>query len=143
MGQILAVLPTVNAILISTSGLFILSGVRSIKRGNQAQHRLHMLVATGLATLFFILYVTRMALGGLTVFTGPDPVRWVYLAILFSHLMLAMVQVPLVLVTLYRALRGLFPDHNRVGRLTWPIWVYVSFTGVLVYGLLRFPYEAL
>lgn len=143
MGQILAVMPTVNALLISTSGLFILSGIRSIKRGNQERHRLHMLVATGLATLFFVLYVIRMALGGMTTYSGPAALRWLYLTVLFSHLILAMVQVPLVLVTLYRALRGLFPDHRRIGRFTWPIWVYVSFTGVLVYGLLRFPYGAL
>jgi len=142
LDQILAILPTVNAVLISCSGLFILSGIRAIRRGQQERHKRQMLVATSLATLFFIFYVTRVSLGGLSAFSGPPALRPVYLAILFSHLVLAIIQVPLVLVTLYRALRGVFPAHRRVGRLTWPIWVYVSFTGVLVYGLLRFPYAS-
>ncbi|MBP2018106.1 putative membrane protein [Symbiobacterium terraclitae] len=142
MEALLAVLPTVNAILISVSGVLILLGIRAIRRGEQDRHRRAMLTATGLAALFFVLYLTRVALGGLTSFNGPAALRPVYLAVLFSHLTLAIVQVPLVLVTLYQGLRGLFPRHRRLGRVTWPIWVYVSATGVLVYGLLRFPYAS-
>jgi len=140
--RILAVLPTVNAALISVSGVFIVLGIRAIRRGDSGWHRRAMLTATGLATLFFIFYVTRVTLGGISSFDGPPALRPVYLGILFSHLILAMVQVPLVLITLYQALRGLFPVHRRIGRLTWPIWLYVSVTGVLVYGLLRFPYPS-
>lgn len=142
MEALLAVLPTVNAILISVSGVFILLGIRAIRRGEQDRHRRAMLTATGLAALFFVLYLTRVALGGLSSFNGPAALRPVYLAVLFSHLTLAIVQVPLVLVTLYQGLRGLFPRHRRLGRVTWPIWVYVSATGVLVYGLLRFPFAS-
>jgi len=140
--RILAVLPTVNAILISVSGVFILLGIRRIRRGDRDGHMRAMLTATTLAALFFILYVIRVSLGGLTPFTGPGWLRPIYLAILFSHLTLAMVQTPLVVVTVWRGLRGALPAHRRLGRVTWPIWVYVSATGVLVYGLLRFPYPA-
>jgi len=140
--RILAILPTVNAILISVSGLFILWGIRLVRRGEPDKHRRAMLAATGLATLFLILYVTRVSLGGLSTFAGPDWLRPVYLAILISHFTLAMVQTPLVVVTVWQAFRGVYPSHRRVGRVTWPIWVYVSATGVLVYGLLRFPYPS-
>lgn len=141
MERILAILPAVNAVLISTSGLFILDGVLAIRRGDEARHKRDMLMATSLATLFFVLYVTRIGLGGMTPFAGPQVVKYVYLAILISHVGLATVQTPLVLLTLYRALRGLFPSHRAVARITYPIWLYVSFTGVLVYGLLHYPYE--
>lgn len=140
MKQMLAILPSVNAVLIFTSGLFIIAGVRSIRRGDQLGHQRAMLVATSLATAFLVFYVTRISLGGMTPFQGPTPIRWIYLAILISHVSLAAFQAPMVLVTLYRASRGLFPSHKALGRITYPIWIYVSFTGVLVYGLLHFPY---
>lgn len=142
MDQILAIMPALNAVLISTSGIFIIDGVRSIRRGDETRHKRDMLIATSLATLFLILYVTRLSLGGLTPFTGPTWVKYIYLAILASHVTLAMVQTPLVLLTIYRALKGMFPSHRKVGRITYPIWIYVSFTGVLVYGFLHYPYPS-
>ncbi len=140
MDQILSIMPTINAVLISTSGLFILHGVRLIRKGDELGHKRDMLIATGLASLFLILYLTRLALGGLTPFQGPLVVKYIYFAILISHVGLAMVQAPMVLVVLYRALKGSFAQHRAIARITYPIWVYVSFTGVLVYGLLHFPY---
>ena len=142
MDRILAVLPTVNAILISVSGILILWGIRLVRRGEPQRHQRVMLTATALAALFLVLYVTRVFLGGLSTFSGPGWLRPMYLAILISHFTLAMVQTPLVLITVWRGLRGLLPSHRRLGRVTWPIWVYVSATGVLVYGLLRFPYPS-
>jgi uncharacterized membrane protein YozB (DUF420 family) len=141
MESILSILPAVNAVLISTSGIFILLGVAAIRRGERGKHQQWMLIATSLATLFFILYVTRIGLGGLTPFRGPHTVKLVYLAILASHVGLATIQAPLTLVTLYRALRGQFPSHRKIARVTYPIWVYVSFTGVLVFGLLHYRYS--
>lgn len=138
--QVLSWLPAVNATLISTSGLFILLGVRAIRQRKQELHRRRMLTATALAAAFLVLYLTRMALGGLTPFQGPAGVKAVYLVILFSHVTLAMVQTPLVLVALYHALRQNFAGHRRIARVTYPIWVYVSFTGVLVFGLLHYDY---
>jgi putative membrane protein len=139
---IMAVLPAVNAVLIFTSGLVLMAGVAAVRRGDRRRHQRLMLVATTLSTLFFVLYVTRISLGGLTPFRGPLLVKWVYLSILVSHVTLAAVQVPMTLMTLYLALCGHFPSHRRVARYTYPIWVYVSFTGVLVYGLLHYPYGA-
>ncbi|HWI63993.1 MAG TPA: DUF420 domain-containing protein [Symbiobacteriaceae bacterium] len=140
MEQILRILPAVNAVLIFTSGLFIIAGVAAIRRGQQERHQKAMLTATSLATLFFVLYVTRIGLGGLTPFQGPAWVKMIYLAILVSHVGLATVQAPMTLVTLWRAFRGNFPSHARIARITYPIWVYVSFTGVLVFGLLHYRF---
>ncbi|MFZ5817761.1 MAG: DUF420 domain-containing protein [Bacillota bacterium] len=142
MDQILAIMPAINAVLISASGLFIIDGVRSIRRGDEVRHKRDMLIATSLASLFLVLYVTRISLGGLTPFAGPATVKYIYFFILFTHVTLALVQTPLVLLTLYRAFKGLFPAHRTVARLTYPIWIYVSFTGVLVYGLLHYPYAS-
>jgi len=138
--RILAIMPAINAVLISTSGLFILHGVRLIRRGDERGHRRDMLIATSLATLFLILYLTRLALGGLTPFQGPTVIKYIYFAILISHVGLALLQTPLVLLTLYRAFTGAFAKHRVIARWTYPLWVYVSFTGVLVYGFLHFPY---
>lgn len=140
METLLGILPAVNAVLISTSGIFIIRGVLAIRRRQQEKHRLSMLTATGLASLFFVLYVFRLAMGGLTPFEGPTLVKYIYLFILFTHVLLAMVQTPMVVVTLWQALRGNFGSHRKIARFTYPIWVYVSFTGVLVFGLLHFPY---
>ncbi|HYF95003.1 MAG TPA: DUF420 domain-containing protein [Symbiobacteriaceae bacterium] len=140
MEQILSILPAFNAVLIFSSGLFILAGVAAIRKGQQQRHRKAMLVATSLATLFFILYVTRIGLGGLTPFRGTAAVKVVYLVILASHVALACVQAPMTLVTLWRAFRGNYPSHRRIARITYPIWVYVSFTGVLVFGLLHYRF---
>jgi len=140
MDTVLSVLPAVNAVLIFSSGLLIIAGVSAMKRGHREKHQRLMLTATSLATLFFVLYVTRISLGGLTAFAGPGTLKVIYLAILASHVALALVQAPMTLVTLYRAFKGNFPSHKKVARVVYPIWVYVSFTGVLVFGLLHFPY---
>jgi putative membrane protein len=138
--QVLGLLPAVNAVLISTSGLLILLGVGAIRRGDRMLHRRRMLTATGLAAAFLILYLTRLSLGGITPFHGPAALRGIYLFILFTHVLLAMVQTPLVLVALYHGLRENVESHRRIGRFTYPIWVYVSVTGVLVFGLLHYDY---
>ena len=108
MDRILALLPTVNAVLISVSGLFILWGIRLVRRGERERHRRAMLTATGLTTLFLILYVTRVFLGGLSTFSGPAWLRPIYLAILISHFTLAIVQTPLVVAALAGVPRGYF-----------------------------------
>lgn len=137
MQGLLEILPTVNAVLISTSGLFIVAGLHYIRRGQRERHQQAMLTATALAGLFLVLYLLRISLGGLTPFRGPDPARAVYLVILASHVVLAMVQAPMSLVTVYKGLRGDYPGHRRLGRVTYPIWLYVSVTGLLVYTLLH------
>jgi putative membrane protein len=130
----------VNACLISSSGIFILLGIRAIKQGDEQLHRRRMLTATALCALFLILYLTRIAMGGFTPFHGPVFWKWVYYLILFPHLILAMVQTPLVLIALYRAFKGEFAKHRQIARITAPIWVYVAFSGVFVFLMLRIPF---
>ena len=95
-----------------------------------------MVSAFGTSTLFLISYLTYHYHVGSIHFAGQGPMRPVYFAILISHTILAAAIVPLALITLYRALRGRFDRHVRIARWTFPIWLYVSVTGVVIYGML-------
>lgn len=136
------VLPTLNAALNATAACLLVLGYRAIRRGDVKQHRRLMLSAFGVSAAFlttYVLYhVTRqMAEGvGHTRFAGPDIIRPFYFALLISHLVLAMVNLPMIIVTLVSGLRGRYTRHRRIARWTWPIWLYVSVTGVMVYILL-------
>ena len=129
-------LATVNAGLNLTSAVLLLAGLRFILRRDIARHRLCMLGAVTSGALFLVFYVTRFSLTGSHPFPGPDPVRPWYLAILFSHMVLAIVVVPLVLRLLFLASRQRFGAHRRLARWTFPIWLYVSLTGLVVYLML-------
>jgi putative membrane protein len=130
-------LPAVNATLNSVSAILLLIGYIQIRRGNQAAHRNCMVAAFVTSTLFLVSYLTYHFLTEtLTRFTDPTWFRPIYLVILLTHTVLAMVLVPMVLVTLYRAVRGQFDKHRRIARWTWPVWIYVSVTGVVIYLLL-------
>jgi uncharacterized membrane protein YozB (DUF420 family) len=96
----------------------------------------------GTSILFLCSYLTYHYFHGATRFSGPPTVRTIYLVILFTHTVLAIVIVPLVIVTLYRAARGDFARHRRIARVTLPIWLYVSITGVIVYLMLYQIYPA-
>lgn len=130
------ILPTLNACLNGTSALLVLAAFVAIRRKNVALHRALMVGALVSSTAFLASYVTRMSLVGSVSFQGVGAVRAVYLTILFSHMVLAVIVVPLVLVTLVRALRRRFPQHKRIARFTLPVWLYVSVTGVVVYFML-------
>ena len=131
-------LPALNATLNATSAVLLALGYIFIRQQRQSAHRACMLGAFVVSTLFLISYVTYHVLrhGAVTRFAGPEPARTIYLAILLTHTVLAIVVVPLVLVTLYRALRGQFEKHRRVARWTLPVWFYVSVTGVVIYFML-------
>ncbi len=129
-------LPATNAALNATSAVLLLAGWSAIRAKRRALHRTLMLSAVASSTLFLAGYLTRMALTGAHRFPGTGPVRAAYLAILASHTLLAAAALPLVLRTLWLALGGRFPEHRRVARWTFPIWIYVSITGVLVYAML-------
>lgn len=135
-------LPVVNACLNGLSAIFLAAGFYFIRRKNVAAHRRFMLAAFVTSVLFLICYLTYHGyLGyvlhrGPTAFKEPAAFRPVYLAILLSHTILAVVIVPMALMTLSRALRERFDLHRRVARRTWPLWMYVSVTGVLIYLLL-------
>ncbi len=142
-------LPAVNATLNALSAVFLSLGYFFIKRQNRQAHRNCMLAAFGTSVLFLICYlgyhayVAYVLKRGPTIFRDPAWFRPIYLAILLTHTVLAVVIVPMVLVSIWRALRGRFEAHRKIARWTWPLWMYVSVTGVLIYYLLyvRFPQQ--
>ncbi|MEJ5251723.1 MAG: DUF420 domain-containing protein [Chthonomonadetes bacterium] len=129
-------LPSFNALMNLTSFLLLLAGRVYIGRGMIAKHRASMLSALAASVLFLIGYLTYHAYTGTTRFMAPSVLRTVYLMILFTHTVLAAVIVPLVLVTLWRALKTRFEKHRAIARWTLPLWMYVSATGVVIYLIL-------
>ena len=129
-------LPTVNATLNAVSGVFLLVGYVLIRRGQITAHRNAMLGAFGSSTLFLISYLIYHAHAGSRPFTGQGPIRYVYFAILISHVILAAAILPMAISTLSRGLRGRYVEHKRIARWTFPTWMYVSVTGVIVYLML-------
>ncbi len=129
-------LPTLNAVLNTSSALLLATGWLLIRRRRRAAHRLAMLGALAASAAFLTSYVVYHSEVGSVRFTGQGPVRTVYFAVLLSHTLLAAVIVPLVLVTLARALRGRFDAHRALARWTLPLWMWVSVSGVVVYWML-------
>ncbi len=129
-------LPTVNATLNAISGLFLLTGYVLIKRRHINAHRNAMLGAFASSTLFLISYLVYHAQAGSRPFTGQGVIRYVYFAILLSHIVLAAAILPMAISTLSRGLRGRYAEHKRIARKTFPAWMYVSVTGVIVYLML-------
>jgi uncharacterized membrane protein YozB (DUF420 family) len=129
-------LPTVNAALNSLSAVFLIVGYLCIKAKNVTAHKALMLSAFASSTLFLISYLFYHYQVGSVPFKGQGGIRAIYFTVLISHTILAAAVVPLVLVTLIRALKGNFDKHRRIARWTLPVWLYVSITGVLVYWML-------
>lgn len=130
------VLALVNATLNATSALALATGWVLIRKRKARLHRLAMITAVGASALFLAFYLTRVALTGTHQFAGEGVARSVYLVILFSHMVLAVVVVPLVLRLLWLIRARRFHQHARLARWTFPVWAYVSVTGLLVYLLL-------
>lgn len=135
-------LPALNACLNASSAVLLFVGWRAIRAGDRERHRRCMLGAFTISVAFLASYVTYHALHGSTPFPGTGVARTAYLVMLATHVVLAAAVPPLALVTLWRALRGDFEKHRRIARITWPIWMYVSVTGVLVYLILYQVYRA-
>ena len=129
-------LPDLNAALNSLSAVFLLAGYRFIRLKNQQAHRRCMLAAFNCSILFLVSYLVYHYQVGSVSFKGQGWIRPVYFIILLTHTILATTVVPLALVTLVRALRERFDAHRRIARWTFPIWLYVSVTGVVVYLML-------
>jgi putative membrane protein len=132
----IAQLPTLNAALNSLSAVFLLAGFLLIKSGNRNAHRACMLTAFACSILFLISYLIYHYHVGSVPFKGQGWIRPVYFTILLTHTILAVTVVPLALLTLRRAWRENFVAHRRIARWTFPIWMYVSVTGVIVYWML-------
>lgn len=128
--------PAINAALNLTCFIFLVLGRVAIARDDRALHKRRMLGAFAASSIFLVSYIIRFLTTGVHRYPGEGWDRTLYLLTLFSHMALAVVLVPLVLGALRRAFRGDFAAHKRLVRFTWPIWVYVSVTGVLVYLML-------
>jgi putative membrane protein len=130
------VLPRANAILNATCAVLLFTGRGRIRRGERLAHSKFMLAAVITSVVFLISYLTRVYLTGTTRFVGAPWLKATYLVVLGSHTLLAMVVVPLVLRTLYLGVSQRFAAHRKIARWTYPIWLYVSITGVVVYVML-------
>jgi len=130
-------LPRLNALLNGLSAVALCAGLYFIKHKNVYAHRVSMLVAFGFSSLFLGSYIVNHALRGDSRFPEVGIARTVYLSILSSHILLSIVALPLVLTTLFFALRARFMTHRRLARVTFPIWLYVSVTGVIVFEMLK------
>ena len=136
-------LPTLNAALNGTCALLLAVGYLFIRRRKVAAHRACMISAFVTSTLFLISYLTYHYHVGSRPFGGQGAIRALYFTILISHTILAAAIVPLVLITLYRGLKGRFDRHVAIARWTLPLWLYVSVTGVIVYWMLYHLYPPL
>ena len=129
-------LPALNASLNATAGVLLVIGFTLIRRGRIRQHRAVMISACAVSTLFLTSYVIYHANIGSRPFQGQGPIRIVYFSILITHVVLAAAVLPLAIITLSRGLRSRFDRHIAIARWTFPIWLYVSVTGVIVYLML-------
>jgi uncharacterized membrane protein YozB (DUF420 family) len=129
-------LPTINALLNSTSAIFLVIGYRYIRLRQIERHRVCMIIAFSCSILFLISYLTYHSLAGSKHFPGTGSIRVIYLAILLTHTVLAALVPPLAIISLYRGLKGQYDKHRRIARWAFPIWLYVSVTGVVVYWML-------
>jgi putative membrane protein len=132
----LADLPALNAVLNATSAILLSAGYRFIRRRQITAHKRCMLTACATSAIFLMSYLTYHYYVGSMPFRGQGWVRPLYFTILISHTTLAATIVPLAIMTLFRAWKADFRKHARLARWTWPIWMYVSVTGVIIYVML-------
>ncbi len=130
-------LPAVNAALNSLSTVFLVAGFIAIKNRLYRRHMKLMLAALCSSALFFVCYVVYHNARGDVKFQGAGPIRPVYFSILISHILLSAVVVPMILCSFYLSLSGRFALHRKFSRWTFPIWLYVSVTGVIVFAMLK------
>lgn len=127
---------TANAIINSFVTLSLIAALLAVKKKNFVLHKRLMLTAILLSVLFLLSYICHHLWAGDTSFGGTGAVRYVYYFILITHIILAAVILPFILVTAYRGLSGNYEKHKKIARISWPLWLYVSITGVLVYLLI-------
>jgi uncharacterized membrane protein YozB (DUF420 family) len=129
-------LPMINAGLNALSAILLFTGHAFIRKGNREAHRFCMTTAFGVSVVFLISYLVHHALAGIVHYQGQGWVRSLYFFILTTHTILAVAVPVLAIITLSRALKGDFEKHRKIARVTYPIWLYVSVTGVIVYFML-------
>jgi putative membrane protein len=132
-------LPPVYASINAITAVLLIAAVRAIRNGEQVVHERLMKICVGLSALFLVLYLTYHITSESTKFGGEGPIRYVYFFILITHILLSVGVIPLVLFTFVRGLTGDFKRHKALARFTFPIWLYVAVTGVIVYLMIS-PY---
>jgi putative membrane protein len=135
-GTHLLFLPALNSVLNALSAFALVAGFVFIRTKRIKAHRTAMFIAFVFSTLFLVSYITNHALHGDMRFHGQGLIRPVYFGLLISHIGLSVLALPLILITFFLSLSGRFPAHRRLARWTFPIWLYVSVTGVAVYAML-------
>lgn len=128
-----------NAILNSAVSILLVAALAAVKKGNYLLHKKLMIAAMGLSVLFLLSYIAHHLLSDDTHFGGEGFIRYIYFFILITHIFLAAVILPFILFTAYRGLVAEWAGHKRLAKITWPIWFYVSVTGVIVYVMIS-PY---
>lgn len=135
-------LPAINAVLNSLSTLLLVGGYALIRKGRREAHKRTMLTAFGVSVLFLACYLvyhgalTHYTGSGSQKFQGTGVIRPIYFTILITHIVLAAAVPVLAVITIYRGLKAQWDRHRRIARVTFPIWLYVSVTGVIIYGML-------
>jgi putative membrane protein len=135
-GTHLPFLPALNALLNALSAVALVTGFRYIRAGRIGPHRAAMFTAFVFSSVFLVSYIVNHALHGDMRFHGQGAIRPAYFTLLISHIALSMIALPMILITFFLSLSGRFPAHRRLARFTFPIWLYVSVTGVIVYSML-------
>ena len=134
-GTHLLFLPATNALLNALSTVALLVGFYFIRSRQIAKHRASMLTAFFFSSIFLVLYLVNFTLHGETKFPRGNPLWPFYWKLLLSHILLSVVALPIILITFFFSLTGRFPAHRRIAKWTFPIWLYVSVTGVIVYAM--------
>jgi len=135
----LSFLPPIYASINGLTALVLISAVVAIKNGNRKLHERLMTSAIALSLIFLVMYVAYHMTSDSTKFGGEGMIKYVYFFILISHILLSIAVIPLVLVTYIRALANKFDKHKKIAKITFPIWLYVAVTGVIVYLMIA-PY---
>ncbi len=135
-------LPTVNALLNGLSAIFLVSGYFQIRRGEPIKHKFFMMSAFTISIIFLVCYLIYHFQVGSVGFKGQGFIRPFYFTILISHTILAALVPPLAIISIYRALKGELVKHKKIACWTFPIWLYVSITGVIVYLMLYVFYPS-
>jgi putative membrane protein len=135
----LSFLPPIYATTNGITALVLIAAVIAIKNGKRKLHETLMKIAIGLSVLFLVMYVAYHMTADSTPFGGEGIIRYVYFFLLISHIILSIIIIPLVLITYVRALAQRFDAHKKIAKITFPIWLYVAVTGVIVYLMIA-PY---
>lgn len=129
----------INAVINSTVSVLLIAGLVTVKNKKYLLHKRIMMAAMLLSCLFLVSYICHHLFAGETKFGASGTIRYIYYFILGTHIILAGIILPFILFTAYRALTGEWPRHKKLAKITWPIWLYVAITGVLVYFMIS-PY---